>query len=76
MKCFVDGVALPRSAIFTDMGGTMYSGGMEPWSKLWMYGKKWETVGEATGVGGGADGVSAAGIEVSLMGVWVGLGDS
>jgi len=67
VKCLVDGVALPRSAIFTDIGGTMYSGGREPRSRLRINGKQWEAVGEATGVGGGADGVNAAGIEVSLV---------
>jgi hypothetical protein len=30
VKCFVDGVALPRSAILTDIGGTIYSGGRPP----------------------------------------------
>jgi len=68
VKCFVDGVALPRSAIFTDIGGTMYPGGREPRSRPRLNGKEWE-VGEARGVGGGVDGVSAAGIEVSLIGV-------
>jgi len=69
VKCFVDGVALPRSAIFTDIGGTMYPGGREPQSRPRLSGKEWKVVGEVTGVGGGVDGVSAAGIGVSLIGV-------
>lgn len=47
----------------------MYPGGREPQSRPRLSGKEWKVVGEVTGVGGGVDGVSAAGIGVSLIGV-------